>query len=153
MPGTRRLPSRHELAMWREFIEATELLRTAVAARLQDDAGLSMGDYTVLLALTEAERGRYRSSDLAAAVGWERSRLSHHLGRMERRGLIRREHCTEDSRGSEIVIEPAGEQAFRAATAPHLQAVRELFVNALTPEQVTAAGEMAAALRRHLSAG
>lgn len=54
MPGTRRLPSRHELAIWRDFIEATELLRTAIAARLQDDAGLSMGDYAVLLAFTEA---------------------------------------------------------------------------------------------------
>ena len=152
MPGTRRLPSRHELAMWREFIEATELLRTAVAARLQDDAGLSMGDYAVLLALTEAPGTRQRSSDLATAVGWERSRLSHHLGRMERRGLIRREHCTADSRGSEIVLEPAGEQAFHTATAPHLRAIRELFVSALTPEQVTAAGEVASALRRHLAA-
>jgi len=151
MPGTRRLPSRHELAMWREFIEATELLRTAVAARLQEDSGLSMGDYTVLLALTEAPGRRYRSSDLAAAIGWERSRLSHHLGRMERRGLISREHCTADSRGSEIVLEPAGDQAFHAATAPHLRAIRELFVTALTDEQVTAAGEMAAALRRHLT--
>ena len=151
MPGTRRLPSRHELAMWREFIEATELLRTAVAARLQEDSGLSMGDYTVLLALTEAPGRLYRSSDLAAAIGWERSRLSHHLGRMEHRGLIRREHCTADSRGSEIVLEPAGDQAFQAATAPHLRAIRELFVTALTDEQVTAAGEMAAALRRHLT--
>jgi DNA-binding MarR family transcriptional regulator len=152
MPGTtRRLPSRHELAMWREFIEATDLMRTAVAARLLQDAGLSMGDYTVLLALTETPDRRYRSSDLATAVGWERSRLSHHLGRMERRGLIRREHCADDSRGSEIILETAGEQAFHAATAPHLQAVRELFVSALTPEQVTAAGEIAAALRRHLT--
>jgi len=151
MPGTRRLPSRHELAMWRDFIEATELLRTAVAARLQEDSGLSMGDYTVLLALTEAPGRRYRSSDLATAIGWERSRLSHHLARMERRGLIRREHCTADSRGSEIILEPAGDQAFHAATAPHLRAIRELFVTALTDEQVTAAGEMAAALRRHLT--
>lgn len=151
MPGTRKLPNRHELAMWREFIEATELLRTAVAARLQDETGLSMGDYTVLLALSEADRGRYRSSELATAIGWERSRLSHHLGRMERRGLIRREHCVSDSRGAEVVLEPGGEQAFRAATAPHLRAIRELFVDALNPGQVTAAGDVAAALRRHLT--
>ncbi|MEV6495716.1 MarR family transcriptional regulator [Actinoplanes sp. NPDC051633] len=151
MPGARRLPTRHELAMWREFIEAAELLRTAVAARLHGDTGLSMGDYTVLLALTEADGGRYRSSDLATAIGWERSRLSHHLGRMERRGLIRREHCTADSRGAEIVLEPHGRQAFHAATAPHLRAVRELFVDALTAEQVRAAGDVASALRTHLT--
>ena len=122
-----------------------------MAARLHDDAGLSMGDYSVLLALSEAGGGRYRSSELATVVGWERSRLSHHLGRMERRGLIRREHCTADSRGAEIVLEPHGEQAFRAATAPHLRAVRELFVTALTADQVQAAGEIAAALRYHLA--
>jgi DNA-binding MarR family transcriptional regulator len=151
MPAARRLPTRDELAMWREFIEATDLLRTAVATRLHDDTGLSTGDYTVLLALAEAAGGRYRSSDLATAIGWERSRLSHHLGRMERRGLIRREHCTDDSRGAEIVLEPHGKQAFDAATKPHLRAVRELFVEALTPDQVKAAGDVAAALRRHLS--
>lgn len=150
MPGARRLPTRHELDMWREFIEATELLRTAVFGRLQDETGLSSGDYSVLLALSEAPGQRYRSSDLAAAIGWERSRLSHHLGRMERRGLIRREHCTTDSRGADIVLEPAGADAFGAATAPHLRAIRELFVDGLTPEQVGAAGEVAASLRRHL---
>lgn len=144
-------PARDQLAAWREFIEATELLRTHVAAQLQRDSGLSTGDYTVLLALSEAPGGRLRSSSLAATIGWERSRLSHHLGRMQRRGLIHRESAPDDSRGAEIVIEPAGETAFRGATVPHLRAVRSLFVDALTPEQITAAGEIAAALRRHLT--
>ena len=76
-----------------------------------------------------------RSSELAAGIGWERSRLSHHLGRMERRGLVRREECATDNRGAEVVLSTAGAEAFRAATVPHLRAVRELFVDALTPEQ------------------
>ena len=151
MPGTRRLPTRAELAAWREFVETTERLRAAVGTRLHDDTGLSTGDYAVLLALTETPDGRKRSSDLAAHIGWERSRLSHHLARMERRGLIRREECATDSRGAEVVIETAGADAFHAATVPHLRAVRELFVDALTPEQLTAAGEIATALRDHLS--
>lgn len=71
---------------------------------------------------------------------------------MERPGLIRHEHCTADSRGSEIVLQPAGKQAFHAATAPHLRAIRELFVSAFTPKQITTAGEVASALRRHLAA-
>jgi DNA-binding MarR family transcriptional regulator len=151
MPGTRRLPTRAELRTWREFIEATEALRTALAARLQSDTGLSPGDYAVLLALSEAENGRMRSSDLATRVGWERSRLSHHLGRMERRQLIRREKAATDSRGAEIILGPAGATAFREATAPHLRAIRELFVDALTPDQVAAAADVAAALREHLA--
>lgn len=151
MPGRRRLPTRDELAAWRDFIETTEVLRTAVGSRLQTESGLSSGDYAVLLALSEAPEGRLRSSALAATVGWERSRLSHHLGRMENRGLIRRERAGGDSRGAEIVLTPSGSAAFREATAPHLRAVRELFVDALTPEQVSAAGDIAAALRAHLS--
>jgi DNA-binding MarR family transcriptional regulator len=150
MPRTRQLPDRAELRAWRDFIETTEALRTVLAGRLQSDTGLSPGDYAVLLALSEAEHGRMRSSELAAQVGWERSRLSHHLGRMERRQLIRREKAAADSRGAEIVLAPAGWTAFREATAPHLRAVRELFVDALTPAQVEAAADIAAALREHL---
>ena len=151
MPGSRKLPSRAELRTWREFIETTEVLRGTLAARLQGDSGLSPGDYSVLLALSEAEGGRIRSSELAARIGWERSRVSHHLARMERRQLIRREECATDSRGAEVALEPAGAEAFHGATVPHLRAIRELFVDALSPEQLAAAGEIAAALREHLS--
>ena len=150
MPPRRRLPTRSELRTWRDFLETTEALRGVLAARLQSDSALSTGDYTVLLALSEAGEHRMRSSEMAAHIGWERSRLSHHLGRMERRGLIRREECATDSRGAEVVLEPAGAEAFHGATVPHLRAVRELFVDALTPEQLAAAGEIAAALRARL---
>ncbi|GAA0917352.1 MarR family transcriptional regulator [Virgisporangium ochraceum] len=150
MPRKRRLPTRDELRVWREFLETGEVLRALLATRLQADTGLSPSDYAVLLALSEAEGNRARSSDLATLVGWERSRLSHHLGRMERRTLIRREECASDSRGAEIVLAPAGRKAFHAATVPHLTAVRELFVDALTPDQLATAGDVAAALRSHL---
>lgn len=150
MPGSRKLPTRAELRTWREFIETTEVLRTMIAARLHGDTGLSPGDYAVLLALSEADGTTLRSSELAAVVGWERSRLSHHLGRMERRGLIRREDCATDNRGAHVVLESGGADEFRAATYPHLRAVRELFLDALTPDQLAAAGEIATALREHL---
>jgi DNA-binding MarR family transcriptional regulator len=143
----RRLPTAEELRTWREFIETTEALRSELSSRLQSESSLSPGDYAVLLALSEAKGGRIRSSELASDIGWERSRLSHHLGRMERRGLIRREECATDSRGAEVVLAPEGAEAFRAATVPHLRAVRELFVDALTSEQLAAAGEIAKALR------
>jgi DNA-binding MarR family transcriptional regulator len=151
MPGPRELPTRGELRTWREFIESADALRGMLAARLQSDSGLSPGDYAVLLALSEATGGRIRSSELATRVGWERSRLSHHLARMQRRQLIRREQCATDSRGAEVVLAPAGAEAFHEATVPHLRAIRELFVDALTADQLAAAGELAAALREHLS--
>jgi DNA-binding MarR family transcriptional regulator len=104
----------------------------------------------VLLTLTEAPDTRIRSSELAAQVGWERSRLSHHLGRMEQRGLIRREDCATDNRGAEAVLTPEGAASFRRASSPHLHAIQELFVSALTPEQLAAVAEISAALSSHL---
>ncbi len=148
--ATRRRPAPDELRIWREFIETAELLRTRLGTRLQQESTLSTGDYRVLLALSEADGRRLRSSELAAAVEWERSRLSHHLGRMERRGLIRRDDCAADSRGAEVVLTGPGLAAFRRASVPHLRAVRELFVDALTPEQLAAAEALAHALRAHL---
>ncbi|GGX99538.1 MarR family winged helix-turn-helix transcriptional regulator [Streptomyces fructofermentans] len=143
-------PSAEELRVWREFIETAEALRAELAGRLQEDFALSPGDYSVLLALSEAEGNRLRSSVLAAAIGWERSRLSHHLGRMERRGLIRRVECAADSRGAEAVLTEEGAGAFRAASLPHLREIRELFVDPLTPEQIAAVGEVATTLRAGL---
>ncbi|MGW3247783.1 MarR family winged helix-turn-helix transcriptional regulator [Streptomyces sp. NPDC001070] len=146
------LPTPAELQIWRDFIETTERLRSELASRLQSDSALSPGDYAVLLALREAEGHRLRSSELAAAVGWERSRLSHHLGRMERRGLIRRVECVTDNRGAEVLLTAEGAQAFRRATLPHLSAVRELFIDPLTAEQMIAAAEISGALRARLDA-
>jgi len=149
--GPRRpLLTTEELRIWRDFIETAEALSAELTARLQRHSALSPGDYAVLLALSEAPGRRLRSSDLAAAIGWERSRLSHHLGRMERRGLIHREECAVDNRGAEAVLDPAGADAFRRSSVPHLRDVRELFVDALTSTQLIAAGEVAKTLRERL---
>ncbi|MEU8424483.1 MarR family transcriptional regulator [Micromonospora sp. NPDC048835] len=148
----RQLPTGDELRIWRDFIETTAALSSRLESRLQRDSSLSTGDYAVLLALSEAQDQAMRSSELAAHIGWERSRLSHHLGRMERRGLIRRQECATVPRGAEVLLTAAGTEAFTGATVPHLRAIRELFVDALTPEQVVAAGEIATALRTHLDA-
>lgn len=146
----RRSPTSNDLASWRAFIEASEHIRGAIGSRLQSDSGLSSGDYSVLLSLSEATGNRVRSSELAATIGWERSRLSHHLGRMEQRGLIRRDNCLTDSRGAEAVLTDEGAAAFRRASAPHMHAIQELFVSALSPEQLESVAEISAALSSHL---
>jgi DNA-binding MarR family transcriptional regulator len=148
--NVRRSPTAEELAIWRSFVETSERIRSVIGSRLQTESRLSSGDYTVLLSLTEATNNRVRSSDLATTVGWERSRLSHHLGRMEQRGLISREECATDNRGAEACLTPTGAEAFRRASAPHLHAIQELFVSALTPEQLHAVAGITEALSSHL---
>ncbi|BCW73595.1 MarR family transcriptional regulator [Arthrobacter sp. NicSoilB8] len=146
----RRSPTRAELAVWREYIETAEALGRALATGLQSTSGVSSADYAVLLALSEAEDHRLRSSALAVAIGWERSRLSHHLGRMEARGLIRRQRSDSDNRGAAAELTDEGARMFRSASASHLRLVREVFVDALTSEELEDAGKVAASLRAHL---
>lgn len=149
----RRRLSDAQLRIWRDYIETAERLRSELGRRMQQESALSPGDYAVMLALTEADNRRLRSSELATAVGWERSRLSHHLARMEKRGLIRREECEVDTRGAEIVLTAEGFEALRRATGPHLAAVDELFISALTDDELAAAAILTRALRTHLECG
>lgn len=146
----RAMPTREELRIWRNYVETAEALRTRLAGRLQSESALSSGDYQVLLALSEAERRTLRSSELAALIGWQRSRLSHHLGRMEKRGLIRRTTCADDPHGVEVLLTDVGAERFRHGSVPHLRAVHELFIDALTPEQLARVDDVTGALRRHL---
>ena len=148
MAARQRLTAR-ELAIWRSLLDTTAELRMVLGAQLQE-SGLSPADYQVLLALREADGMRMRSSELAAAIEWERSRLSHHLGRMERRGLIRRDDCATDSRGAEVSLTERGMAAFRRASAPHLRAIKRHFIDALTPEQLDALADVLQSLQRHL---
>ncbi|MEV7692187.1 MarR family transcriptional regulator [Microbacterium sp. NPDC089189] len=139
-----------QLRIWRNYIETAEILRARLESRLQSDSALSSGDYHVLLALSEAAGRSLRSSELADSIGWERSRLSHHLGRMEKRELIRRERCADDSRGSQIVLTDTGAAAFRRGSVPHLKAIQDLFLDALSREQLDHVEQMTESLREHL---
>lgn len=143
-----RLPA-DQLAVWRTLLDTVAELRRRLGARLQD-SDVTPADYEVLLALAEASHHELRSSDLAAAMNWERSRLSHQLGRMEKRNLIRRGDSASDSRAAMISLTAEGEGAFRRASAAHLQAVKSIFADALTAEQFASLRDVLAAVRSHL---
>ncbi|WP_200207670.1 MarR family winged helix-turn-helix transcriptional regulator [Micromonospora coerulea] len=149
-PVARQRMTSAELTVWRTLIDTTAELRRVLGAQLLQDSGLSPADYQVLLALSEAADRRLRSSELAATIDWERSRLSHHLNRMERRGLIRRDDCATDSRGSEVSLTDDGARMFSGATAPHMRAIKRHFADALTPEQFEALADVLRSLQHHL---
>lgn len=146
----RAMPTREELRIWRSYIETAEALRNRLEGRLQSESSLSSADYQVLLALSEADRRTLRSSELARLIGWQRSRLSHHLGRMEKRGLVSRAPCPDDVHGIDVLLTDLGAESFRHGSVPHLRDVRELFVDALSPDQLAHVDELTTALRRHL---
>ena len=146
--GRQRMTSA-ELRVWRSLIDTTAELRRVLSAQLQESC-LSPADYQVLLALSEADGRRLRSSQLADAIDWERSRLSHHLGRMERRGLVRREACATDNRGAVVSLTPDGADVFRRVSGPHLRAIKKHFADALTLDQIDQLGAILDSVRRHL---
>jgi DNA-binding MarR family transcriptional regulator len=97
-----------------------------------------MPDYEVLVHLTDSRQGRIRVTDLARLLQWERSRVSHHVTRMERRRLVQRVECAEDGRGAFIVITPQGRAAIEQAAPGHVNTVRRLVFDGLSPEEVGA---------------
>ncbi|NQX26574.1 winged helix-turn-helix transcriptional regulator [Microbacteriaceae bacterium VKM Ac-2854] len=149
----RRSPNASELAIWREYVETSEQVRRTLSVSFQEMSGISPGDYSVMLALSEAPEKVLRSSDLATVVGWERSRLSHHLRRMQERGLVHRGPVGGDARGAAIELTEGGARIFRSSSAAHLRLVREVFVDAFTAEQLDAMRTLTTALRSHLDDG
>ena len=95
-----------------------------------------MQDYAVLVSLTDQPDGRRRPFELGRELGWEKSRLSHHLARMSGRGLVTRQKCPTDQRGWFIAITDRGRQAIEAAAPGHAATVRRLFADLLTPAQL-----------------
>lgn len=127
---------------WRAYLRMHRQLTVQLNRQLQADSGLSLSDYDVLVHLSEAPDGRLRPFELRRGVQWEQSRLSHHLTRMQHRGLVRREGCTEDGRGAFVVLTDDGRRALESAAPDHVEAVRRLFLDGLTPEQLTLLGQL-----------
>ena len=115
-------------------------LSATLQRELQDDAGLSTQDYEVLVHLTDDPEGRMRVTDLARLMQWERSRVSHHVTRMERRRLVQRVECAEDGRGAFVLITPQGRAAIEQAAPGHVNTVRRLVFDVLSPEEVDSFG-------------
>jgi DNA-binding MarR family transcriptional regulator len=125
-----------EQKAWRSYLLMRRTLETHLARHLQREFGLSESDFEILVNLSESETGRMRAYELGEATQWEKSRMSHHLTRMEKRGLIRKEAC--EARYPEIVLTDEGLAAIKACAPAHAGRVREFFIDVLGKERVAA---------------
>jgi len=123
---------------WRRWLAVNDQLPAALHRELQADSDLSLQDFDVLVKLTDDGEGRVRVSELASALRWERSRLSHHVKRMEGRGLVRREECADDGRGAFVVLTGAGRAAIERAAPAHVRTVRRLVFDVLSDQELAA---------------
>lgn len=134
MTETRWLDAR-EAHLWESYRGAFRELTGVLEGRLIRNSGLSGADYALLHPLSASADGVLRTRDLGRAIGWERSRLSHQVSRMEKRGLVVREDCESDARGSMVRITDAGRTAIEAAAPDHVDAVRSYFFDKLSQEE------------------
>lgn len=125
-----------EQRMWRRYRDVNQLLDLAVERQLQRDASMSQSDYSVLVSLSEADNRGLRARELGAALGWDRSRVSHQVRRMEGRGLVAKGECAEDGRGTIVTLTEEGARAIARVAPKHVSKVRELFVDVVTEDEV-----------------
>lgn len=131
-----------ELRAWRGLQLMQMQVEGELARRLAADSELSYPDYVVLAALGDHPDARMRQFELGEWLGWEKSRLSHHITRMVKRDLVAKERCPSDRRGSFVVITPEGQAAIEQAAPGHVEAVRELFLDHVTRDQLAALGDL-----------
>lgn len=121
-------------AAWRPFVETTARMHAVLDDDLKASSGMSMSDYSILLMLHEVPEGRLRMREIADRLVFSTSRLSYQIDVMCRQGWLRRERASEDRRGSYAVLTDAGRAAFAAAATEHARCVRQLYFDALSPE-------------------
>jgi len=138
--------------VWRSWLAVSAGLPAALHRQLAADSGLSLPDFDVLVQLSESSEGRLRVTELARALTWERSRVSHHLTRMQKRGLVAREECADDGRGAFVVLTPAGRTAIEQAAPAHVRTVRDLVFAGLDADDLAALGRVLDSVRGRLAA-
>ena len=129
-----------EQSVWRAFLDVSRLMTDQMNRQLSDDSGMSLPEYEILVALSEAPDRRLRMSELADRVLSSRSRITHTVGRMEERGHVHREACADDGRGVLCVLTDAGFTVLEAAAPAHVESVRDAMFDPLTAEEVDALG-------------
>lgn len=141
-----------EADAWRGLQRMQMQLLATLSRDLADTSGLSYQDYAVLVPLSERADGRMRAFELGRELGWEKSRLSHHISRMAERGLVTRERCEADLRGAFVVLTPKGRKAIEEAAPAHVDSVRRHFIDLLTPEQLRVVAAVAETVLDRLEA-
>ena len=127
---------------WRAYIEGSLRLITQLDDELRQTTGLTLADYHVLVLLSDVPERRLRMGELAERMVFSPSRLTYQISSMEKRGLVARESCPEDRRGSLAVLTAKGLQALRDSAPEHLASVRRHFLDDFDDDEVAFLGRV-----------
>ena len=142
--------SAQEQQVWRTFLDVSRLLFDRLGRQLADESDISFAEFEVLVHLSEAPGRRLRMSELAALAVSSRSRITHTVARMEDRGLVRRESCPDDGRGVLCVLTDAGFFHLVEVAPGHVQMVRRIMFDKLSPSEVATLGAAMLTVRQAL---
>ena len=136
--------SQVEQGAWRRFLYATTLMtdRLSMALEADPEIDLTLGEYEILVRLSEAEAGFIRMSDLADQVVHSRSRLTHTITRMEKRGLVERVRCSSDGRGRQAQLTAEGQALLERAAPTHVRSVRDLLLDVIGHDDLLELGRI-----------
>ncbi len=139
-----------EAKAWRGLQFMQMRLESELSRQLAADSSLSLQDYAVLVALTDRDDERLRPYELADTIGWDKTRLSHHLKRMIDRGLVKKESCPSDRRGLFIAVTDQGRQEIEGAAPGHVDCVRRLFIDLVSTEELAVIAQVSNRVLAHL---
>jgi len=142
-------PPREQLVVWRTFLEASFALIDILDAELQEQQGISLRWYDVLVHLEEAEHG-VRMNELASRILASKSGLTRVIDRMEEAGLVERQRPADDRRVIEIVMTPAGRRALANARGVHRRGIDEHFAQHLSKRDFDSLSRALEKVREHV---
>ena len=126
-----------EQRLWRAFLTVTGAIPARLDSELKECTGIGLDDYEVFVHLSEADDQRVRMSELSEKLLHSRSRLTQRIDRLEKRGLVRRQPCEDDKRGTWAVLTAEGLAALEAAASHHVGHAREHLFDHLDPDDVS----------------
>ncbi len=122
--------------LWRLYVDVQHHLEGVLHRELLAESGLSSAEFAVLVPLSETPTAKLRAKDLCRELGWDRTRLSHLVNRMEKRGLVRRSACADDARGSMVELTDEGRRTITDAAPAHTDSVRRYLIDLLDDDEI-----------------
>ena len=127
-----------EQDLWRHLLASIRKINRGMEETLLACGEISISEYSVLVSLSEAPNKTLRLRELCSELDWDRSRASHQITRMEKRGLVRKERCSGDARGVEVVLTDTGLERLEASVPEHVESVRRMVFDHLDPADAPA---------------
>ena len=136
---------------WRAFHRIGTSLLPHLSRQITKHSGITGAEYVVLLSLYEATNPRVSVNKLAQGLGWQISRLSHQVSRMENAGVLKKTKSPEDSRCYEVSLTAKGRNIVESAIPLQSKEINHCFSEVLTKAQMKSLIEIADAISTHMN--